>query len=123
VLRYYEDRTDAEIADVLGFAAGTVRAVTSPARWTHCARPGPPRAHGRAPVVVAAAAMVVVAAVVAVVVPQVLHRDGPTASAPAAASDQNVLLAGLDNYGNADSIVLAHVGRGGATAVLLPRDA
>jgi LCP family protein required for cell wall assembly len=75
----------------------------------------------RAPIVVAAA--VVVAAVAAVVVSQVSHRDGPAVGSPVAATDQNVLLAGLDGFGNADSVVLAHIGRDGAAeAVSLPRD-
>jgi LCP family protein required for cell wall assembly len=77
----------------------------------------------RAPMVVAAAAVVAVAAVAAVVVSQVSHRDGPAVGSPAAATNQNVLLAGLDGFGNADSVVLTHIGRDGAAeAVSLPRD-
>jgi LCP family protein required for cell wall assembly len=79
----------------------------------------------RGPIVVAAAAVVAIVAVGAVVIPRVLHRDGPAVGSPptATATDQNVLLAGLDKSGNADSIVLAHSGRDGAeAAVSLPRD-
>lgn len=76
----------------------------------------------RAPVVVAAA-VAVVAAVAVAVVPRVVHRDGQVADSPAAVTDQNMLLVGLDESGIADSIVLTHLGRDGtASAVSLPRD-
>ncbi|WP_158889183.1 LCP family protein [Amycolatopsis anabasis] len=73
---------------------------------------------------VAAAAAVVLAAVTAVVVPRLVPdpaADSP--AAPAAAVDQNILLAGTDGSGFTDSIVLAHLGRdGAASAISLPRD-
>ncbi|HVV09427.1 LCP family protein [Amycolatopsis sp.] len=74
----------------------------------------------RGGLIVLAAAAVVIAAAVAVVVPQVLRTP---ALPPAAPADQNVLVAGLDDNGYTDSIVLAHLGKdGSASAIALPRD-
>jgi LCP family protein required for cell wall assembly len=94
---------------------------------------GTPTRRYRVPVLAAAAA-VVVAVAGAVVVPQLLDRPGDTAAAPAAPAaetDLNILIMGMDTRpgaapdtgASADSIVLAHLGRDGtATAVSIPRD-
>ncbi|MDT7727029.1 MAG: hypothetical protein QOI21_3605 [Actinomycetota bacterium] len=95
---------------------------------------GTPTRRYRVPVLAAAAAVVVVAVAGAVVVPQLLDRPSDTAAAPpapAAGTDLNVLIMGMDTLpgaapdagARADSIVLAHLGRDGtATAVSIPRD-
>ncbi|ASR34456.1 hypothetical protein BAY61_05015 [Prauserella marina] len=80
-----------------------------------------PRRRLRAPIALAAFAVLLIAAV-GIAVPQVLRDQAPPAAASAA--DQNVLVAGLDDNGSADSIVLAHLGKdGSASAIMLPRDA
>ncbi|TVT58154.1 LytR family transcriptional regulator [Amycolatopsis rhizosphaerae] len=70
------------------------------------------------------AAAVVVAAVIAVVVVVPHGRgDGTAETAAAPPGDQNILLIGTDEWDNADSLVLVHLGRdGSASAVSVPRD-
>jgi LCP family protein required for cell wall assembly len=79
----------------------------------------------RGPSVAIVLAAAVVVAVAAVVVPQVLQPAGDGASpgqAPPSA-DENLVLAGTDDHGLADSIMLVHLGGDGDIAVLsLPRD-
>ncbi|SFI97536.1 LCP family protein [Amycolatopsis sacchari] len=77
----------------------------------------------RTPVLVAAAALAAVVAVAAIVVPRMLQRGEPVVGAPPGAVDQNVLLAGIDDAGFADSVVLGHFGHDGtASLVSIPRD-
>ncbi|WP_326836325.1 LCP family protein [Amycolatopsis rhabdoformis] len=79
-----------------------------------------PRRRG---LVVLTAAAVVIAAAVAVVVPRALDRAAPPPVASPGATTQNILVAGLDDNGTTDSLVLGHLGSGGsASAVSLPRD-
>jgi LCP family protein required for cell wall assembly len=78
-----------------------------------------PRRRG---LILVAAAAVVVAAIAAVVLPRALDRGAPPVATPPAAT-QNVLLVGLDDAGNADSMVLGRLGAdGSASAISLPRD-
>ncbi|GAB2986295.1 LCP family protein [Amycolatopsis acidiphila] len=78
-----------------------------------------PRRRG---LILVAAVAAVVAAITAVVVPQALHRSAPPVATPPATT-QNILLVGLDDGGNADSIVLGRLGGdGSASAISLPRD-
>ncbi|KAA9159771.1 LytR family transcriptional regulator [Amycolatopsis acidicola] len=75
----------------------------------------------RGALIVLTAAAVVVAVAAAVVVPQLLRNPAlPVGTAPV---EQNILIAGLDDNGFTDSIVLAHLGKDGSgSAVALPRD-
>ncbi|OXM63975.1 MULTISPECIES: LCP family protein [Amycolatopsis] len=76
----------------------------------------------RTPMLVVAAAAVVAVAVAAILVPRMLQRAEPVVGTPPAA-DQNVLLAGLDDYGIADSVVLGQFRRDGTAALAsIPRD-
>ncbi|MDQ0380599.1 LCP family protein [Amycolatopsis thermophila] len=76
----------------------------------------------RTPVLVVAAAAVVVVAVAAVLVPKVLQRTEPVVGTPPAAG-QTVLLAGLDDHDQADSVVLGRFRPDGTAALAsIPRD-
>ncbi|MFD2421795.1 LCP family protein [Amycolatopsis pigmentata] len=116
------DRTEAIIRDALAAEAG--RAVDSETVLAELRRQGGRLVRRRTPLlVVATAVAVAVAAVTAVVVPRLLNQAIVPAAAGAAAGSQNVLLTGLDLTGNADSIVLAHLGKDGTGALIsLPRD-
>lgn len=102
------------------FEAEAERAVDSRAVLAELERRKPRRRLGG--VVALAAFAVLIVAAVGIVVPRALRTPAlPPAASPA---DQNVLVAGLDDNGGADSIVLAHVGKdGSASAIMLPRDA
>ncbi|WP_199438830.1 LCP family protein [Umezawaea beigongshangensis] len=82
------------------------------------------RPRRRAAPLIAATGLAAAVAVLAVAVPLTEARDtppAPVATVPVAAS--NVLLIGLDDTANADSIVLTRVsGDGALSAVSLPRD-
>lgn len=116
------DRTEAIIREALATEAG--RAVDSETVLAELHRRGGQSVRRRTPLlVVATAVAVAVAAVTAVVVPRLLHPALVPAAAGAAPGSQNVLLTGLDLDGNADSIVLAHLGKDGTGALIsLPRD-
>ncbi|MEU3271350.1 LCP family protein [Saccharomonospora sp. NPDC006951] len=102
------------------FEAEAERATDSRAVLAELERRKPQR-RLRAPIALAAFAVLLIAAV-GIAVPQVLRDQAPPAAA--SATDQNVLVAGVDDYGSADSIVLAHLGKdGSASAIMLPRDA
>ncbi|ROS43592.1 LCP family protein [Amycolatopsis thermoflava] len=76
----------------------------------------------RTPLLVVAAAAVVAVAVAAVLVPRMLQRSAPVVGT-APATDQTVLLAGLDDHDTTDSVVLSRFGRDGTAALAsIPRD-
>ncbi|MEV6239841.1 LCP family protein [Lentzea sp. NPDC051838] len=75
--------------------------------------------------IVGVATLTVAAAAAAVIIPTAVRKtDASPAIAPApAATGQNVLLLGLDDFNHADAIVFAHFGEDGTvSAVSLPRD-
>jgi LCP family protein required for cell wall assembly len=81
----------------------------------------------RTTLVVAVAGFAVVAGVIAVTVPLTSSREAeaPPAAviAPTPATDQNVLLVGMDDYQHSDAIVLARFGADGSVrGVSVPRD-
>jgi LCP family protein required for cell wall assembly len=118
------DRTEQLVRDA--FADEAARAVDSREVLANLRGSRPPRRYG---VMVAAAVVVVVAAVAAFVVPTVFRESTPPAtdrgqgSAPAVPS-QAVLVVGVDDGGQTDSVVLARLAAdGSATLTSLPRDA
>ncbi len=73
---------------------------------------------------VAATTLTAVAAAVAVTVPLLAGRDTAPVQLATPPTAQNVLLIGLDESANADSVVLTHLAADGTvSAVSLPRDA
>ncbi len=119
-----DDRTESLIREPLAHEAN--RAVDSaPLRAQLLRRAGRP-AFKRVPAALTAAAVAAVAIAAVVVTPQLLGGDPveqPAAPAAAQSIDNSTLvIAGMDDDGWADAVLLARVRSDGASVVSLPRD-
>lgn len=115
------DRTEQLIRDV--FTDQAARA-TDGREVLDALRGTPRRRYGA--VIAAAAVVVVVAAVAAFVVPEVFRRSTPPpvgSEQPAAVTPANVLVVGVDENDNTDTMVLAQTRADGSVSLVsLPRD-
>ncbi len=116
-----EDRTEQLIRDA--FADQAARAADG-REVLEALRSGPRRRYGAA--LVTAAVVVVVVAVAAFVVPEVFRRSSPTppaAGQPAGVTPTSVLVGGVDEEDNTDTIVLTRThANGSVSLVSIPRD-
>jgi LCP family protein required for cell wall assembly len=115
------DRTEQLIRDV--FTDQAARA-TDGREVLDALRGTPRRRYGA--VLAAAAVVVVVAAVAAFVVPEVFRRSSPPpvgSAQPAAVAPANVLVVGVDENDNTDTIVLTRTHADGSVSIVsIPRD-